>query len=140
MHVKCVLRMFYILLGGLSFIVSYLFDFVSLRKISYLKPVPWFLVVVLISYSHTMVCIRGDRFSLPAWVSYLGWPLRFLAGLALIYSLYLEIPFKQTYAGQGVGDRLVTTGTYALVRHPGVLARFTEQVLSEISEAIPGVR
>ena len=25
------------------------------------------------------------------------------------------------YAEQGVGDKLVTTGTYALVRHPGVL-------------------
>jgi protein-S-isoprenylcysteine O-methyltransferase Ste14 len=39
----------------------------------------------------------------------------------LIYSLFIEIPFKQTYTMSGVGDRLVKTGTYALTRHPGVL-------------------
>ena len=33
----------------------------------------------------------------------------------------MEIPFRQTYAEGGVGDRLVTTGTYALCRPPGVL-------------------
>jgi len=44
----------------------------------------------------------------------LGWPL-------LLVSLFLEIPFRQTDAADGVGDTLVKTGTYALVRHPGVL-------------------
>jgi len=33
----------------------------------------------------------------------------------------LEIPFSQTYVDEGVLEHLVNTGTYALVRHPGVL-------------------
>jgi protein-S-isoprenylcysteine O-methyltransferase Ste14 len=41
--------------------------------------------------------------------------------LLLFYSLFVEIPFTATYAQQGVGDALITTGTYALTRHPGVL-------------------
>ena len=44
-----------------------------------------------------------------------------LSILLLVYSLFLEIPFAKTYVGEGVGDQLITTGTYALVRHPGVL-------------------
>jgi len=39
----------------------------------------------------------------------------------LIYSLFIEIPFQSTYSKKGVGNKLITTGTYALVRHPGVL-------------------
>jgi protein-S-isoprenylcysteine O-methyltransferase Ste14 len=32
------------------------------------------------------------------------------------------LPFRKTYLKSGVGDRLVTTGMYAIVRHPGVLS------------------
>jgi len=39
----------------------------------------------------------------------------------LIYSLFIEIPFHSTYANKGVGNKLITTGTYALIRHPGVI-------------------
>ncbi len=111
----------YILLGVAGFLVAYLFDFVSLRKNLYAKQAIELIAVCLAGYSHIMVCIRGDRLPLPIGFSYAGWPLFFLAGLAMIYSLLLEIPFKQTYISEGVGSKLVTTGTYALVRHPGVL-------------------
>ena len=76
---------------------------------------------MLAVYSHLMVCTQGERLSLPVGFSYVGWPLFGLAGLAMIYSLLLEIPFRQTYVAEGVGNKLVTTGTYALVRHPGAL-------------------
>ncbi len=111
----------YILLGIAGFFVAYLFDFVSLRKIPYAKQAIGLVAACLTGYSHLMVCIRGDRLPWPVGFSYAGWPLFFLAGLALIYSLFLEIPFKRTYVVEGIGNKLVTTGTYALVRHPGVL-------------------
>ena len=111
----------YIVLGIGGFLVAYLFDLVSLRKISYGKQAIELVAVCLAVYSHIMVCIRGGRLSLGPGFSYLGWPLFGLAGLAMIYSLFLEIPFKQTYVAEGAGNKLVTTGTYALVRHPGVL-------------------
>ena len=111
----------YIVLGIAGFLVAYLFDLMSLRKIPYGKQATEFMALGLGVYSHIMVCIRGERLSLPFGLSYVGWPLFGLASLALIYSLLLEIPFRQTYVAEGVGDELVTTGTYALARHPGVL-------------------
>ncbi len=111
----------YILLGIAGFLVAYLFDLVSLRKTLYAKQAIGLVAVCLTGYSHLMVCSRGERLALPAGFSYVGWPLFGLASLAMIYSLFLEIPFKQTYLAGGVGDKLVTTGTYALVRHPGIL-------------------
>ena len=111
----------YIVLGIGGFLVAYLFDLMSLRKIPYGKQAIELVAVCLAVYSHIMVCIRGERLSLPIGFSYLGWPLFGLACLAMIYSLFLEIPFKRTYVAEGAGNKLVTTGTYALARHPGVL-------------------
>jgi protein-S-isoprenylcysteine O-methyltransferase Ste14 len=39
----------------------------------------------------------------------------------LVYSLFVEIPFRETYGSAGAPASLVTTGTYGLCRHPGVL-------------------
>ena len=50
-----------------------------------------------------------------------SWVFTILFNLVHIYSIFIEIPFQQTYVEGGVGDELVTTGTYALTRHPGVL-------------------
>jgi protein-S-isoprenylcysteine O-methyltransferase Ste14 len=50
-----------------------------------------------------------------------GWPLLLVSVCLLVYSLFFEIPFQQTYVDARVGDELVKTGTYALVRHPGAL-------------------
>jgi protein-S-isoprenylcysteine O-methyltransferase Ste14 len=111
----------YILFGIAGFLVAYLFDLVSLHKTPHGKQVIGIIVVCSVVYSHLMVCIRGERLPLPIGFSCVGWPLFGLASLALIYSLFLEIPFRQTYVAEGVGDKLVMTGTYALARHPGVL-------------------
>jgi protein-S-isoprenylcysteine O-methyltransferase Ste14 len=111
----------YIVLGIGGFLVAYLFDLVSLRKIPYGKQAIELMAICLAVYAHIMVCVRGERLSLPFGLSYVGWPLFGLASLAMIYSLFLEIPFKGTYVAEGTGNKLVTTGTYALARHPGVL-------------------
>ena len=111
----------YIVLGIGGFLAVYLFDLMSLRKIPYAKQVTEFVAVCLAVYAHIMVCIRGREAVVPIGLSYVGWPSFGLASLALIYSLFLEIPFKRTYVAEGAGNKLVTTGTYALVRHPCVL-------------------
>ncbi len=111
----------YILLGMTSFLIAILFDLVSLRRISYVKPAIGLIAGGLGGYSHLMICIRGEELPLPAGLSYVGWPLLSLASLSMLYSLFLEIPFQKTYVTDGTGGKLISTGTYALVRHPGVL-------------------
>lgn len=111
----------HVLLGCLAFIIALFFDLAALKRIPYLKQAIGLISVFLFSYSLIMVCLDPERLQLPDWSSHAGWPLLLVSLSLLVYSLFLEIPFRRTYVADGVGDRLVETGTYALVRHPGVL-------------------
>jgi len=111
----------YVALGAIAFIIAWFFDWAALQRIRYLKQIIGLAFVILFGYALVMVATQPDKLPLPAWLSSAVWPLLVISGLLLIYSLFLEIPFRQTYADNGAGDKLVTTGTYALVRHPGVL-------------------
>ena len=110
--------MFYIVLGAAGFLVIHLFDLASLKRLPLAKPVTWGLGSALLVYATVGACLSGDTLPLPAWSTWLGWGL--LAGslTLLIHTLFINLPFGKTYINTGVGDRLVTTGLYALVRHP----------------------
>ena len=112
--------MAFIVLGTLGFLIIHLFDFVSLKKAPLLKPVTWLVGSGLLVYSIVMVCLMSERLPLPVWSIWLGWLLLLGSLILLIYSLFVNLPFIKTYVARGVGDRLVKTGLYALVRHPWV--------------------
>jgi protein-S-isoprenylcysteine O-methyltransferase Ste14 len=111
----------HILLGVLAFLIAFFFDLATLRRIPYLKQIIGLASASLFGYSLLAVCLAPVKLRLPDWLSWVGWLFLLVSFSLLVYSLFLEIPFRQTYVADGVGDRLVKTGTYALVRHPGVL-------------------
>jgi protein-S-isoprenylcysteine O-methyltransferase Ste14 len=111
----------HILLGILAFLIAFFFDLAAIKHIPYLKQIIGLAAALLFSYSLAMVALHPVKLQMPALLSYAGWPFLIISAFLLVYSLFLEIPFRQTYAANGVGDRLVKNGTYALVRHPGVL-------------------
>lgn len=113
--------MIYIILGVCSFLVAYWFDFVSFKKIPLAKLILGGTAGFLGIYSLAMVCLRTERLNLPGYLSFLGWFLLFISTFLLSFSLFWEIPLRKTYLVKGVGDKLIKTGTYALVRHPGVI-------------------
>lgn len=113
--------MWAVIAGVFAFLIAYLFDWVSMRKIPGGKQVIALFVVGLHSYALVAAYWGVSRFSLPSAFSVLGWFLLPFSLLLLLYSLFLELPLAQTYSQAGVGQRLVTSGTYALVRHPWVL-------------------
>lgn len=84
------------------------------------KPFTWLLGSGLLIYALLMISLQPDKLLLPVWSFWLGWLALVLSLLLLIYSLFLNLPFRRTYLTAGVGDELVRTGLYALVRHPGV--------------------
>jgi protein-S-isoprenylcysteine O-methyltransferase Ste14 len=112
--------MLYIVLGSLGLLLIYLFDIISLKKLPLAKPVTWLVGNGLLVFAAIMACLAPDRLPLPAWSSWLGWALLMVSLPLLIYSLFINLPFRRTYIAAGVSERLVKTGLYALVRHPGV--------------------
>lgn len=113
--------MAYVWLGALGFLPGYLFELAGLRPIPLARPLLWLAASGLLIYSLVMVSSRSEQFWLPGWLSGLGWALVPLAALLLVYSMFLEIPFRRAYLARSPGPTLVQTGTYALVRHPTVL-------------------
>jgi protein-S-isoprenylcysteine O-methyltransferase Ste14 len=112
--------MIYIVLGGLGFLSVQLLDIVSLKRIPVVKPITALVGNGLLVFSIIMLCLSPDKLALPVWSSWLGWVILPISLSMLIYSLYINLPFAKTYVATGVGDKLITSGLYALVRHPGV--------------------
>jgi len=110
--------MIYVVLGSLGFLIIHTFDIVSLKRIPGAKPVIWALGSSLLAYSVIMACLAPDKLPLPVWSTWLGWALLSISLFLLVYSLFINLPFRKTYIATGVGDRLITSGLYALIRHP----------------------
>ncbi|MDO8715924.1 MAG: methyltransferase [Dehalococcoidales bacterium] len=112
--------MLYIALGCFGFLTIHLFDIVSMKKWPAVKSITWILGTGLLAYALIWLSLHSDRLTLPVWSTWLGWSLFLTSFPILIYALFVNLPFHKTYVAAGVGDRLITTGLYALVRHPGV--------------------
>lgn len=108
-------------LGAAAFIVLFWVDLVSLKGMRLVKPVLWLASGVLFCAGLVSTVRNSPRVSLPAPLAGFGWALVGIFSLLLFYSLFVEIPFISAYVQKGTPSRLVTRGTYALCRHPGVL-------------------
>ena len=111
----------YFLVGLLAFACALVFDFASLRGWWWPKWVAGLATVILFIYAILTVSLQDPKLSFPSWVNIIAWILFGISLFLLVYSLFIEIPFAQAYQRPGTGDKLVTAGTYALCRHPGVL-------------------
>jgi len=112
--------MIYMAIGCLGFLLIHLFDIVSLKRLPGAKPFIWILGSGLLVYALMVACLQSQKLPLPPWSTWLGWALLTISLLLLIYSLFINLPFRKTYIATGVGNKLIRTGLYALVRHPGV--------------------
>lgn len=113
--------MVFILTGSVSFVFLFLFDYYTLKNEGLKKKVFGLLGIFLLIYSTVLVSMTSEKISFSI-------PLRMISGVVciaaaclLIYSLFLELPFINTYGKQEHNHQLVDRGTYALCRHPGVL-------------------
>lgn len=111
----------YIALGALSFCFLFLFDLYTLRKNGILKRLYGLLGLFLLIFSAIMVTIVSPKIVFPLATRIAGGAVWFISVYLLIYSLFLELPFINTYGKKEHSCTLVDTGTYALCRHPGVL-------------------
>jgi protein-S-isoprenylcysteine O-methyltransferase Ste14 len=111
----------YILIGAAGFLIIHAFDVISIKGTKVLKPVIWVVGGGLVTGAAVLVSLTPEKLALGWWATLVGWLLLAVSSGLIIYSLFINLPFRSTYLRPGVGERLVTTGFYALSRHPGVL-------------------
>ncbi|HEB29248.1 MAG TPA: hypothetical protein ENI15_00020 [Spirochaetes bacterium] len=111
----------YIFTGVLGFIIFFCFDMASLKGNLFIKRAAFIMGHSFLAYSLLMVCIGPEKIELSRVYRLTGLVFSSVFFLIMIYSIFIEIPFKVTYIGQNRENVLVKTGTYGLVRHPGVL-------------------
>ncbi len=110
-----------IALGAASFFVVFWVDVAAMKGMSLVKPVLWLAGIALFAGGALICLAEPVRVALPVSVRAAGWTLAALFALLLAYSLFFEIPLSSAYLRAGQPSAVVSTGTYALCRHPGVL-------------------
>jgi protein-S-isoprenylcysteine O-methyltransferase Ste14 len=71
--------------------------------------------------AHLLALLLSPYLSVPAGLRFAGTPVALAGFLLLLQSLVFELPVDRSTGRPGGPRRLTSTGTYALVRHPGVL-------------------
>ena len=110
----------YMLLGALGFPVFHLVDLAAIKRIAWAKPAAWISGCALIVAGSILCISSGERFSIPLWTILTGWVIFAGSMMQLVHSLFVSLPLYKTYFKVGSSDELITSGLYAIVRHPGV--------------------
>lgn len=96
-------------------------DLASLRGWPAVKPWLWGAMMGSHLLSHYRLAAKSPRMPVPRAPHRLCWLLWPVAFAAFLYSIFIEIPLRKAWIRRGHTDELVTDGSYALTRHPGVL-------------------
>ena len=113
--------MVYIGIGILGFVIIHLFDMVSIKRIPFgVKPIVWTAGFAILFFSLVKMCLLSDSLQIPDSAIWVGWAMFAVSVVMITLALFINLPFRKTYIEAGVGDKLIKSGLYALVRHPGV--------------------
>lgn len=114
--------MLFIGIGCLAFIFFILFDFNKTLLIHKWLRFTFFIGIALLAYSTLAICL--DSFKTTTSQNSMQWLFGLIALVSLVllnYTLFLGIPFSNTYIQSNQKNTVIDTGMYALCRHPGVL-------------------
>ncbi len=112
--------MIYLGIGILGFVLLLFFDLCSLCNKNYLKYFFGILGFLLISLSTLLIVVDFSSYlEINSLFRAISLVLAVISLILLIYSVFIEVGHK-TYKLKNEHS-LVTNGTYALTRHPGVL-------------------
>lgn len=113
----------YIFIGLFGFIAMFLFDMFSMKSYITLKYLFGFSGIAIITVCTTLIILTEGDYSFSNSVKVGNFLFLVINSLLLVYSVFLEVGLKTTYSTDAT-PKLVTNGTYALTRHPGVLWLF----------------
>jgi protein-S-isoprenylcysteine O-methyltransferase Ste14 len=110
-----------LLLSALAYGFGIAHDLASVRALPRVKPYLFGAMVAAHGASVSRLMRGSPRLPVPGILARLAALLSVLSFAGMCYSLLVEIPLRKAWLRRGHTEALVTTGTYALVRHPGVL-------------------
>ena len=110
----------YIFLGSIAVVSIGAVDFAVMHSVKFLKPVLMIISICLFLVSLILLVRFSFSYSFPSILNTLGWIGTGVAAALFIFTLFIEIPLA-TYIKPDSLAGVVTTGTYALSRHPGVI-------------------
>lgn len=105
--------------GG--FLILLLFDWADSRGFTRAKPAIMAAAAAVFTCAFVAILLDPDRLAFSPALRMVGVILCVPFFMLWIFSLFLEIPFRLTYGVERGKRGVVTTGTYALSRHPGVI-------------------
>lgn len=110
----------YLVIGVFGFALLLVFDILSMHKKNYLKYLFGISGFSLIVLSSILIVINHSYFlNISSFFRLFSLIIAITSFLLLIYSVFIEVG-RKTYEVNNEHN-LVTSGTYALTRHPGVL-------------------
>lgn len=112
--------MLFLAVGSLGFVCMLLFDWADSRRWK-LKGFLCAAAALLIIGSCVALAFLDSRIRVPVPLRVIGGFFAAVFGFLLLFSLFIEIPLAKSYQKVSGIRRVIRTGTYALVRHPGVL-------------------
>lgn len=105
-----------IIVGIMGFVLLFGADLCSLHKKSMAGNVLAFFGVLFVFASSINIILNGETYNIPMFVRVLSGIVAVAFLILLIYSVLIEVNKKRSEK-----EKLLTTGTYALSRHPGVI-------------------
>lgn len=111
--------MIYVILGALGFVFLMLFDYSSMKNHITRKYVFGLLGIGLLTSNTLFIILEPTTISFSYVEKYSSLVLAIIFLALLIYSVFIEVG-SNTYEKMAKPE-LITTGTYKLVRHPGVI-------------------
>ncbi len=117
-------NMGYLVLGSMGFLLLYVFDYNKVKKVHDIFQIFFMIGISMIAYASIMIHLNPiTTFSVHFWLAGIFYCMAVLSGLFMFYALFGALPFKQTYVKTSE-NQTITTGVYALCRHPGVWGFF----------------
>lgn len=108
----------YILIGAVGFAFLLGFDLFSMNSKSYIKYAFALIGIFAITFSSWQIVLNYSASTFSIWTRAALAVAAVIFFLLLVYSVFIEVGVK-TYKAKNE-FKLVTSGTYALTRHPGV--------------------
>jgi protein-S-isoprenylcysteine O-methyltransferase Ste14 len=104
-----------------GFVMGLVHDLVSYWRVPRIKPLLLLIIGVFHASGAYLLIAKSSHVAIPQPIERVASVVAILGFLGMLYSIGVEIPLRRAWINRGHLDELVTSGTYSISRHPGVL-------------------